>query len=445
MKALALVGKDARILARNRPLLVALLVYPFVLALVLGAAFQEPPSTLALVVVDDDAGSVVEVAGENLTTEDLILAAEPFADIVRVETLDDAVGRLRRGEADAVLHIPRGFLGDLAALGTNATMRLVVDESDPIRAGVAENAVEGAVDSFIEVIIQKKIDDIGVLIETVIRGGNVQVGLLDVDLIGIDEATRRLEAVEDQLPPGSDERARVTEVIDFMFTTRLALGSADRFLTTTAIPLRVETEGLASADTSLAAIALPGAVVLGVFWTGSLAAALLVARERETGVARRLAASPAATWLQTASKTLVAVLAALVPAAALVALGVAAFGLRVGDPALAAVVLLLTSLAAAALGGLCAAIARATSGAALLAVLALLPMILLGGLFYPVAYMPAAAQAVSRLLPVTLATDALRGALLRGSSATELAFALGGLAAFTLLSAAAGAALAQRR
>lgn len=440
----ALLAKDARLLVRNRPLLVALLLYPFLLAAVLGAAFQEPPSTLDLVVVDDDASSRVDVAGENLTTQDLLDTARAFAVIRHADTVAEAESILREGEADAALHIPRGFLGNLSTLGTNATLLLVVDESDPVRSGVAQNAVEGAIDAFVKQIIQKKLDEISVLLQAVNEGGEVRVAFTSVELMGIDEAVDRLQEVEETLAPGSAERATVADVIGFMLTTQLALGSADVYLTTTALPLTVQSRGLAAQPASLAAIALPGALVLGVFWTGALAAALLFAREHETGVARRLRAAPVRAWWTWSSKTIVALVAALVPAALLVALGALWLGAPVASPTLAALVLVAASLAAAAIGALAARVARATSGAALLAVLLLLPMLLLGGLFYPVSYMPEAAQAVARALPVTLATDALRGALVRGSSLAELAAPLFGLVAFAAVALAAAVAFARR-
>ncbi|HVM46105.1 MAG TPA: ABC transporter permease, partial [Candidatus Thermoplasmatota archaeon] len=156
---------------------------------------------------------------------------------------------------------------------------------------------------------------------------------------------------------------------------------------------------------------------------------------------RRLAAAPASRAAQLASKTLVALLAALVPAAVVLAAGILVLGAQVADPAATTVALALAALAAASLGALAAALARNTGGAALLAVLALIPMLLLGGLFYPLAYMPPAARAVASVLPVTLATDALRDAMLRASPFVELALPLAGLAlTAVVLSAAAWAA-----
>lgn len=446
MSFTALVRKDARILLRNRALLVALLLYPLLLAGVLGAAFQEPPTRLSLAVLNDDrAGGNLVVGGETITSATLVDAARAFADVTEVRSEADAIAAVRRGDVDAALLIPRGFVGDLSRLGGNATLRVVVDESDPVRAGVARAAVVGGIDAFVKDVVQRKVADVRALLDLTVSGGTTQVAFLQVDVLGIERASQHLRDALATMDADSDEARKVRDVLDFLSFAQSVLGNSDAILTTTAIPVDVQASGLASEDTRLVAVALPGAIVLGVFWTGALAAALLAARERETGAARRLAAAPLWRGESAASKTLVALVAALIPALLVLAIGVAAMGAVVRDPLLAAATLALASLAAAALGGLCAAIARASGGAALLVVLALVPMLLLGGLFYPVAYMPDAAQAVARVLPVTLATDALRGAMLRGSALADLALALAGLAAFALVAGSFGAFVARRR
>ncbi|HUR69942.1 MAG TPA: ABC transporter permease [Candidatus Thermoplasmatota archaeon] len=434
MRLLAFLGKDARLVLRNRPLLAALLLYPFLLALVLGAAFQEPPSTLDLAVVDlDKSGETIDVGGETIGVEDLLASAGGFARVQRPASEDAALRLLRAGDVDAVLVVPPGFIGDLQRFGGNATLRVIVDESDPVRAGVARNAVEGAVDAFVRSVVQKKIDDVVELLRLTAEGGQTTILFAPVDVLGIDGSIARLQEVRGSLANGSAEMRKVDEVVAFLEFARTFLGNSEQYLTTTAVPLSVQAEGLAAKPASLASIAIPGALVLGVFWTGALAAALLSARERETGADRRIAAAPHARLAQGASKAIVALLAALVPAGIVLVLGIGALGASVADPAMAVVALAIAALAAAALGGLAAALARSTGGAALLAVLALLPMLLLGGLFYPVAYMPAPARAVASVLPVTLATDALRGAMLRGSTLPELAAPLAALAGIAAL------------
>lgn len=445
MAFFAFLAKDARLVLRNRALLAALLLYPFLLALVLGAAFQEPPQTMALAVVDEDrSGQTVDVGGTPIGVADLLAAAEPFATVREVEGEEEALRLLRQQRVDAVLVIPPSFMADLAQLGSNATLRLVVDESDPVRAGVARSAIEGAVDAFVERVVQKKIDDVVELLRLTVEGGTTRVLVVDVQVLGIDASIARLAEVQNTVPPESAEARKLQEVIDFLGFARRFLGDSERYLVSTAIPVEVETTGLSTERASIASVALPGALVLGVFWTGSLAAALLAARERETGAHRRIAAAPHARVAPLASKTLVALVAALIPAAVVLALAMATLGAQVADPAMTVVTLALAALAAAALGSLAAAVARSTGGAALLAVLALVPMLLLGGLFYPLAYMPDGARAVSGLLPVTMATEALRGAMLRASPLAELALPLAGLMLSALALGAAAWASARR-
>lgn len=446
MRFFRILAKDARVLTRHRALLAALLAYPFLLAVVLGGAFGGGPAPrLDLAVVNGDAGgAAIEAGGESLTSEDLVGALADFSDVRVSSTEARALSLLRQGDVDAVLIIPPGFVAQISSLGQGATLRVVVDESDPVRAEVARNAVTGAIDSFVEVVIQKKIDDVLRLLNLTIDGGTTRVAFIEVQVLGITKARERLVEVLDTLDSRSAEAGKLREVIAFLDFAAGVLGNAETYLTTTALPLRVDVSGLSARQDDLLTVALPGALVLGVFWTGALAASLLVARDHETGVRRRLAAAPTPRGLLAGSKTLVALAAALVPAAILLALGTAGLGAVVRDPALTLVALVLSSLASIALGALAALLTRSSAAAALLVVLALVPMLVLGGLFYPVAYMPDVARAVASVLPMTLATDALRGAMVRGSDVMELAPALGGLALFAALVAVACALLARR-
>ena len=442
---LAHLVKDARLLLRNRALLVALMLYPVLLVAVLGAAFQTPPQRLDIALVNHDQGGALDVNGRRVTADAILSSGNQFAHVKRVDSDAAGLRLLRNGEVDAVVIVPERFLNELATLGSNATLKLVVDESDPLHAGVARNAVQGVINAFLQEVVNEKIHAVEQLLNLTVSGGSTTVLGAQVDILGIKRAKDRLAQVLEGLSPNDPSRQKVADVIAFLDFAAGVLGNSELYLTSTALPLRVENSGLASQDTRITSVALPGAIVLGLFWTGALAAALLAARERESGAARRLAAAPGWRGWPLISKALVALLAALVPAAVALALGGAFLAATVADPALTLVVLLLGALAAGALGLLAAGLARASAGAALLAVLALLPMLLLGGLFFPVAFMPAPAQAVARLLPVTLATDALRGAMLRGNVALEIAPALFGLLAFALLAGAAGAWLGRRK
>lgn len=432
----ALLAKDARLLLRNRALLAALLLYPVLLAATLAAAFQEPPATLDLAVWNgDEGGSGIDVGGERIDSTTLVAQATAYARVRNHSTEERAIAAVRRGDADAALLIPQGFVQELSTLGGNATLHIIVDESDPVRAGVARSAVTGGVDAFLRAVVQRKVADVENLLNLTVTGGTTRFLFIEVDVMGIDRARAALDEVHRTLDPQSPEARKVDDVIAFLDFARGVLGNAGNILRTTALPIDTQARGLTSTSTPISAIALPGALVLGVFWTGALAAALLAARERETGTARRLAAAPGARRASAAAKATAAMLAAMLPATLLLLLATLLADAIIQNWPLTLLVLLAASLAAAALGALAAGLARNTSAATLLAVLLLVPMLLLGGLFYPVAYMPAPAQALARLLPVTTATDALRGAMLRGNTPTEIALPLLALLGFA---AAAG-------
>ncbi|HWH08272.1 MAG TPA: ABC transporter permease, partial [Candidatus Thermoplasmatota archaeon] len=331
---LPLLAKDARLLLRNRALLAALLLYPVLLAVALAAAFQEPPATLDVAVFNgDEGGSHVELGGERIDAGTLVAHASAYARVRNVTSEEAALAAVRRGEADAALLIPEGFMQRLATLGGNATLRVVVDESDPVRAGVARSAVTGGVDAFLRMVVQRKVADVESLLNLTVTGGTTRFLFVEVDVMGIDRARAALAEVHRTLDPRSAEARKVDDVIAFLDFARGVLGNAGTILRTTALPVDVQAEGLAARATPLSAVALPGALVLGVFWTGALAAAILAARERETGVARRLAAAPGARVASAVSKALAALLAALVPALLLLLLAVVAAQAVVRDAA----------------------------------------------------------------------------------------------------------------
>src|SRR5581483_4990833 len=157
LKLLAHLAKDAKLLLRNRALLAALMLYPLLLVIVLGAAFQQPPQRLDLALVDHDAGDALEVNGRNVTAADILASGTGFAHVQKAASDAAGLALLRNGDVDALLIVPGRFLNNLGTLGSNATLKLVVDESDPLRAGVVKNAVQGVLDDFIKGVVGEKI------------------------------------------------------------------------------------------------------------------------------------------------------------------------------------------------------------------------------------------------------------------------------------------------
>lgn len=130
---LAVVRKEVRQTAQDRRMLFLLVVAPFIQLLVFGFAIDLGVDQVPTVVVDQD-GSAYGRA----------LLGELFADgtLDRVGTLasvEEAEHALERGDAAAVVLVPKGLARDVAR-GDAARVQVVLDGSDPTRSGVAGGA-----------------------------------------------------------------------------------------------------------------------------------------------------------------------------------------------------------------------------------------------------------------------------------------------------------------
>lgn len=188
--------------------------------------------------------------------------------------------------------------------------------------------------------------------------------------------------------------------------------------------------------------ATPAGILIGaaLFFSclgGSLA---IVVGERERGTLKRLLASPlhpAAYFLG-----IVAALSAVAALQAAVVFAVAwPIGARFhGSPALAALVVALSVFAYVGIGFFIAAryARRAEELSAPLAAIGV-PLLVLGGTFFPVSLMPGFMVALAQVNPVLHMSEALKAVAGRGAGAADIAGELVFLCAFAAVSLALGA------
>ena len=415
--------KDALLVWRNRALLVTLVVYPLLVVGVLGLAFGDPEQRIPIAVVDHDADSPpVDLLGQEFSTADIKAQLDEFAQI-RETSEEEAMRLLRNGEVDAVVIFPLGFVADMVLTFTQTVeLRVVLDFSDPVKAAIAENNIRGVVQRFNDQVVQEKVAFVTAGLTIAREGGRFG----DQSYMGFERAREnvRLARQNNNGTMSQADQQRLQETQQFLDQVITILEQAEDIIESTARPLDVRVEHVESGILTARDIVVPAAMALSVFWTGTLATATLLVYERESQAARRLEVAPVSGLMVVGAKgALTLVLVAAQTFLILVA-AVIGWDVRVDSVALVALVVLASSVAAVGLGLLVASFARTTSGATLLAVLVTFPMMFLGGLFYPVSFMPAVAQAVAKALPLTYSVEGLRGAMLRDFS---LADALPGL------------------
>ncbi len=172
-----------------------------------------------------------------------------------------------------------------------------------------------------------------------------------------------------------------------------------------------------------------------LFW--GMDSGLLLLRERRQGIWRRLRAAPVTPLTLLAGKVLATALVALAQIGVTFGFGAVFFGVTVtGSVAGFVLMALSAALLSAATGLLVAALGGNEARARSVAILAILTLSLLGGLWLPAFLLPAWVQRLALLLPTTWAARGLEGVTWQGldlAGAWPCAAALVGFSAVFLL------------
>jgi len=177
---------------------------------------------------------------------------------------------------------------------------------------------------------------------------------------------------------------------------------------------------------------VPGLLGLTILFGTSSMEAIVIVFERRIGSLERLLLAPIHLSALLAGKLLGGVVFGLTVTLVVLAISLAVFGVHGTDWLMLFLALLLSATAFSALGAFVSVAVREVFEAQTLANFIRFPMMFLGGVFVPLASMPAWLQFLARLLPLTYSVEALRAALLGGSWA-KTAIDLGALGAFSLV------------
>ena len=169
-----------------------------------------------------------------------------------------------------------------------------------------------------------------------------------------------------------------------------------------------------------------------LFW--GMDSGLLLLRERRQGIWRRLRAAPLSRGTLLAGKALATALVALMQILVTFAVGFLFFGVGVNGSAVGfGLMALAAALLSAATGLLVAALGGNEGRARSVAILAILALSLLGGLWLPSFLLPGWAQSLALALPTTWAARGLEGTCWQGMGFANAARCAGVLAAFSLV------------
>ncbi len=443
-----LLVKDVQILRRS-PLLVALLViYPIVIAVLIGFALSRGPDKprVAFVNLVPAEQNQLDLAGEEIDLSDYADTLFESIDPVRIdcedrdpkECEDEALDMVRDGDVLAALVIPADVTQKLQALQSlqavePPTVKVYFNAEDPVKARYVEDTIKSQAQDA-NAALTKKLTEVALnYLNLIVTGGDVSLPLLGgkIEVLGLERSNAIVRAAQAQLPPNSEARRQLERVLRFGELARDNLDLSDEILNTIGTPIKIDTEVVKGGTTPLSSFAVAVAVAVSLMFVTVLLAAGTLALEREENAFARLIRGLVSPTALLSEKALLAAACSTV-VALLMLCGLALFvDLDWGRFPLWVLAVAAGSLGFAALGLAVGALTREVRAASLLAFMLALPLAFL-------ALVPSGAvssalydviRTVSALFPFKPTLDAMDAAL---NDAGGMAGAVAHLAALTL-------------
>jgi ABC-type transport system involved in cytochrome c biogenesis permease component len=282
--------KDLRILRRS-PLLVALLVlYPIVIAVLIGFALSRGPDKPEVAFYNGLEGksAVVELGGDRID-----LAAEgrrlfDAIDPVQVDSRKEAIQKVEDGDVLGALIIPGDLATNIQSSLEPGTVEVYYNAEDPAKRQFVENTIKAQVQSANAALTKRVAKEALQLLDLISTGGEYTFLGQSFDVLGLQRAERILTQARAELPTGSPERAELDRVIAFGKLARQNLAFSDDVLAVVGEPIRVKATALDGGTTSLSSFAVALAVAVSLMFITLLLAAGTLALEREENAFSRL-------------------------------------------------------------------------------------------------------------------------------------------------------------
>ena len=433
--------KDIQILRRS-PLLVGLLViYPVVIAVLIGVALSRSPDRPKVALLNQVPSDerTFTIAGQKVDltayANDLFQAIDP----VTVHSRAEAIQKVRSGAALAALIIPPDITRKLGSGGLQRpTVSVVYSGTDPLKRRYVEQAITSRLADANLALSGRLLKIAGQDISLLATGGSFRLPFgSSVNILGLRRSADILRAAIARLPRGSPDRAALGQVQSFASVALQNLDFSRPVLQSVSSPVRVRRSVLEGKRTPLNSFAVAVAVTISLMFVTVLLAAGMLALEREEhAFARLVRGLVSRTGLLAEKAALAAACALVVSLLMLAGIGIfvsldwARFPLWVLGAAFGA-------LAFGALGVAIGGLAREVRASSLLAFLLSLPVAFL-------ALVPSGAvssglydvvRVVSAAFPFKPALQAMTGALQSGQPSLlgPLAHLLGLAVAFGLI------------
>jgi len=357
--SLRIAWKDLVELFRNRLGLVLLVVMPLFMMVMVGFIYPSngnSVSNLPVALVNEDAG----YGNSTIASQTFIMGLQQINNrtgmmvLSNASSMGDIKDRIQRGDLDGGIVIPSNFTASILS-GEQGTLIIVTDQSNP------------QISATIQAVLSGVFDQMG----TMLARQNVQV------LNPAVNASNSLAIVK---------------------------------------PYNVKTEGVVSGNPSYFDFIAPGIMAMTVMMSVMTGLPVAISQEKEIGTMDGMMVAPINRLSIILGKTLGQTARGLIQGVIILALAVGLFGVTIhGSILLVFGLLLLGVFSFVGLGVVITSFAKDQETATMLMMTLMFPMMFLSGVFFPIQQMPWYMQDISKVLPLTYASQALRKVMVLGA------------------------------
>jgi ABC-type multidrug transport system permease subunit len=422
--------KDLQLLRRSPLVTGLLIVYPIVLAVLIGLAISrgpEKPRVAFLNQIPPGHGLALGTGGFSQNEARRQLCSK--IDCVDATSRADVIQKVKSGDALGGLILPPDFITKLQAeLSTNAgapaSVDVILNNDDPLKAQLVNDKISSLLTQA-NLLLSQKISNVAAQYEQIVaKGGDFTIPFLGqtVHILGLAETERTLRQIESSLPPA--QRAKVNEIANFTHLSRQNLSLANELLAVVREPISVDKQVVAGSVPPLDTFAVAVAAAVTLLFVTVLLVSGSLALEREENTFTRLTRGLVSRTGLLVEKAALGTIAALV-VTLLMLIAISPFeSIEWGRIYLIIPAILLAGAASSGLGLAIGAAAREVRASALLAFALALPVAFISlvpsgtvskGLLDVI-------HVIAGIFPFRPAVDALSGALASSGPSLGLPF-----------------------
>ncbi|MCL2770314.1 MAG: ABC transporter permease, partial [Solirubrobacterales bacterium] len=288
-----LLRKDLLILRRSRLLVAVLVLYPALIALLIGLAISRSPSRPRVAVVNlTPPGETFTLGGRQLQVGEYASQFLSQVDAVKVATRAQALAKVASGSVLAAVVIPANIIQRITS-GTEQGTVEVLYNGNALQQSFVHTTLAAAL-SQANLGLSQEIRRVAVQdLDLLLSGGEVSILGAPRSVLGLSKIAPVLRRAAARQPPGP-ERRQLDQIASFADFAARNLGVSADVLKTVSQPIAVHETLLHGRRTPLDTFAVVVAVAISLMFVCVLLAAGSVALEREEHSLPRLLRGPPA-------------------------------------------------------------------------------------------------------------------------------------------------------